>query len=135
MKTLAIIVMVALVSIGCAGVQLDNAALTEVAIKDAAMIAGYKLAQSQPATAKAALPYAAAMLEAANSGKISAAIWGQGIALLVEQIGGDPLLTALVADVTSLIVIKEGAVDDVTQGNIKVALKGFVAGLTLAQAR
>lgn len=135
MKRFWLIAVLAVFLVGCAGIQLSGKdQLQSVAIKDAAMIAGYKLAQERPDVVRAARPYAAAMLEAANGGKPVTGLWSQGLELLTEQIGGDPLLAALVSDAAALVVIDDQAmVSAAIQEKIKAALAGFVAGMDLAQ--
>jgi hypothetical protein len=132
MKRIFLVALIGVFLVGCAGIQLSGD-VQAVAIKDAAMIAGYKLAQARPEVVRAARPYAAAMLEAANSGRVDRLLWSQGVMLLQERINDDPLLMALITDAVSLIVISDAQIDKATQGQITAALGGFVMGIDLAQ--
>jgi uncharacterized protein YcfL len=132
-KLLALIIAIFFLA-GCSGVQITNEDIQALAIKDTAMILGYKLAQSNPDLAKAAGPYAASMLAAAQAGKLEISVWNEAISLLTKQVNSDPLVSVLIADAISLIKINDSTVSvPVKLAYATPALTGFIAGLSLVK--
>jgi PBP1b-binding outer membrane lipoprotein LpoB len=127
-KTLSILsVLFAVMFItGCAGIQLTGA--ENVALKSAARIAGYKIAQNNPVLAAQALPYAKTLL-ASDSTQLANILWPAAVTLLLEKTN-DPLLVATIDDVLILIEANLPP-QEIKADNIKIALAAFVEGIEL----
>lgn len=134
MKKLLTLILVMFFLAGCSGVQISNEGIQALAIKDTAMILGYKLAQSNPDLAKNAGPYAASMLVAAEAGKLDIAVWQEAVALLSKNVSEDPLTAALITDVVSLVKINDSTVSvPVRLAYATPALTGFITGLSMVK--
>jgi|GEM_PF-2209451 len=104
---------------------------SDVVIKSGARVAGYSLAQKNPALAAVILPQAQTLLAAASGDQTQFVnvLFPAAVALL-SQNTNDPLIAASIADVLSLISVD--ATVPIKAGFMKAAVQGFAEGLTLA---
>jgi len=122
------VVIAAMFIVGCAGLHLNSN--ENIALKSAARIAGYKIAQNNTELAAQALPYAKALLATEDSAKLTNSLWPAAVKLIQEKIN-DPLIAASIVDVLSLVQVDAGTMD-INAGNIKITLAAFIEGIELA---
>jgi len=116
--------------IGC----LDTGKLDTVAIRSAARVAGYTLAQENPALATVALPQAQTLLAAADGDEVqfTEILFPAAVALLQKNVD-DPLIAASIADLIGIIEA-DGLSTGIRADMMKVAVQGFTEGLMMAGA-
>jgi len=113
---------------------LDTGKLDSVAIRSAARVAGYTLAQENPALAAVALPQAQTLLAAADGDEVqfSEILFPAAVALL-QRNNDNPLVAAAISDLIGLIEA-DGLSTGVRADMMKTAVQGFTEGLMMAGA-
>lgn len=114
--------------IGC----LDEKAVNTVAIKSAARVAGYTLAQDNPELAVVALPQAQTLLAAADGDEVqfTEVLFPAAVALL--QKGNDnPLIAASISDLIGLVEAGDNVSVPVRAEMMRAAVQGFSEGIML----
>lgn len=127
---IVVAVFIAISLVGCLDV---GSTASDVMIKAGARVAGYSLAQDNPALAAVILPQAQTLLAAASGDQAQFVdvLFPAAVALLTKNTN-DPLIAASIADVLSLVSID--ATVPIKAGFMKAAVQGFAEGITLSGA-
>lgn len=134
MRKAFVFVLLTLIVGGLMAGCLDTGKLDSVAIRSGARVAGYTLAQDNPALAVVVLPQAQTLLAAADGDEVqfSEILFPAAVALLQRNVD-DPLVAAAISDLIGLIEA-DGLSTGVRADMMKVAVQGFTEGLMMAGA-
>jgi hypothetical protein len=126
---LALVALLLLTS--CTFLNIKDPVKEDLAIKIAARALGYKVAMHNKELTKDILPQAKAILAYEDVNQLVNDLWPKAIKWATEKASSDPLMAATLADVLSLVEVKDIPIDGKAI-KIRLFLVGFIEGVELA---